>query len=206
MKLALSYIEVINGELNLEPLNLMMVFQVNCPGCFIHGFPMLKELQTHYGNKLSCLALSTAFEDFHVNSEENAKLLVNTGQLVGETLKAQEAGHLNWDHATLSVPVLIDKEINQSELQQSEFVENIIQNMLQRTTSALEQENMRTMVHNYFSQLPKCGKTFAANQMQGTPSFFLFTDSMEILMQWFGHGDSRLIRNKLDIFIDKKHG
>ncbi|MCA6432316.1 MAG: hypothetical protein IM574_01805, partial [Cytophagales bacterium] len=152
-------------------------------------------------------ALSTAFEDYQINTEENAKLLVNTGELVGETLKAQEAGHLNWGSSTLSVPVLIDEVINQSELQKSEFVESIIINMLdQTTTSPLQQENMRTSLHNYFSQLPQCGKTFAANLMRGTPSFFLFTDSMEILVQWFGHGDSRLIRNKVDIFIDKKHG
>lgn len=207
MKLALSYTEVINGELNIEPINLMMVFQVNCPGCFIHGFPVLKELQTHYENKLSCMALSTAFEDFHVNTEENTKLLVNTGELVGETLKAQQGGHLNWDHATLSVPVLIDEVVNKSELQQFEFVEDIIQIMLDPTTTpALEQENMRASLYSYFSQLPQCGKTFAANLMRGTPSFFVFTDSMEILMQWFGHADSRLIKNKLDIFIDKKHG
>ncbi len=207
MKLTLSYTEVINGELNFSPINLMMAFQVNCPGCFMHGFPMLKELQTHYGNKLSCIALSTAFEDFHVNTEENAKLLVNTGELVGETLRAQEAHHLNWDKTTLSVPVVIDEVVNQSELQKSEFVESVIINMLdQTTTSPLEQENMRTTLHNYFSQLPQCGRTFAATLMRGTPSFFLFSDSMEILVQWFGHGDSRLIRNKLDIFIDKKHG
>lgn len=206
MKLALSYTDVINGKFTLGSINLMMVFQVNCPGCFIHGFPLLKELQAHYNNKLSCFALATVFEDFHLNTEEHVRLLVNTGGLIGETLKAHEAGHLNWDHATLSVPVLIDEVIIQSELQQSEFVENVIQNILERTTTALEQENMRAMVRNYFSQLPKCGKTFAANLMRGTPSFFLFTDSMEILVQWFGHADRRLIRNKLDIFIDKKHG
>jgi hypothetical protein len=207
MKLALNYTEVINGELNLGPINLMMVFQVNCPGCFMHGFPMLRELQIHYGNKISCIALSTAFEDFQINTEENAKLLVNTGELVGETLRAQEAHHLNWDKATLSVPVVIDEVVSQSELQKSEFVESIITNIFdQTTTSPLEQENMRASLYNYFSQLPQCGKTFAANLMRGTPSFFLFTDSMEILVQWFGHSDSRLIRNKLDIFIDKKHG
>jgi hypothetical protein len=207
VKLTLSYTEVINGELKLRPINLMMAFQVNCPGCFMHGFPMLKELQTIYGDKLSCFALSTAFEDFHVNTVENAKLLVNSGELVGETLRAQEVHHLNWDKTTLCVPVAIDEVVNKSELQQTEFVESIIQNMLDQTTApALEQENMRASLYNYFSQLPQCGKTFAANLMRGTPSFFLFTDSMEILVQWFGHSDSRLIRNKLDIFIDKKHG
>ena len=206
MTFQLKYSEVLQGSFEPGALNLVMVFQVNCPGCFIHGFPLLKELQTHYDNKLSCFALATAFEDFHLNTEENVKLMVNTGDLVGETLKAQKAGMLKWDSANLSVPVLIDEVANQTELLQPEFIENIIKNLFDKTKTNLELENMRATVHNYFSQLPKCGKTFAANLMRGTPSFFLFTDSMEILVQWFGHTDSKTIKKELDIFIDKKHG
>lgn len=202
----LKYSEVLQGSFELAALNLVMVFQVNCPGCFIHGFPLLKQLQTHYDNKISCFALATAFEDFHLNTAENAKLMANTGELVGETLKAQQAGMLKWDSTNLSVPVLIDEIANQTELLHPEFIENIINSMFDRTMTNLELENMRVTVCNYFSQLPKCGKTFAANLMRGTPSFFLFTDSMEILVQWFGHADSRAIKKELDIFIDKKHG
>ncbi len=207
MKLALHYTEVLNGKFALSSINLMMVFQVNCPGCFIHGLPLVKELQAHYGNELSCFVLATAFEDFRLNTEENVKLLVDTGELVGETLKAQEAGHLHWDRNTLSVPVLIDEVVNQSELHQSEFVEKIIQNMLDpNTTTAVEQENLRATLDNYFSQLPKCGRTFAANLMRGTPSFFLFSDSMGILVQWFGHVDRLVVKKELDKFINKNHG
>jgi len=207
MKLALSYSEVLNGKFALGSTNLMMVFQVNCPGCFMHGFPLVRELQTHYGSQLSCFALATAFEDFHLNTEENVKLLVDTGALTGETLKAQEAGLLKWNRAKLSVPVLIDEISSQSELRQARFVENITQNMFDQTSAtALEQEHMRVTLNNYFGGLPKCGKTFAANLMRGTPSFFLFTDSMEILVQWFGHADSQVIIKELDTFIGKKHG
>ncbi len=206
MKLTLSYKEVMNEKFNPGPVNLMMVFQVNCPGCFIHGFPLLKELQTHYHHRLSCFALATAFEDFHVNTEENVKLLVNSGQLVGETLKAQKTGMLSWDKSNLSVPILVDEVTNQAELLNRQLIENIMTNMFDQTLGNREQQHMRTTVHNYFSQLPKCGKTFATNLMRGTPSFFLFTDSMEILVQWFGHADSRRIKKELDIFIDKKHG
>lgn len=206
MTFQLKYSEVLQGSFEPAALNLVMVFQVNCPGCFIHGFPLLKELQTHYDDKLSCFALATAFEDFHLNTAENIKLMANTGELVGETLKAQEAGMFKWDSTNLSVPVLIDEVANQNELIHPEFIENIIKNMFNRTKTNVEQENMRATVNNYFSQLPKCGKTFAANLMRGTPSFFLFTDSMEILVQWFGHADSRAIIKELDIFIDEKHG
>jgi hypothetical protein len=207
MKLMLSYKEVINGKFEPGPTNLMMVFQVNCPGCFMYGLPLLKELQAQYENKLSCFALATAFEDFHLNTEENVKLLINTGKLVGETLKAQQVGMLKWDSATLSVPVLIDEVVNQTELLHSEFVGSMIQNMFDRaSTTAMEKENLSAKLGNYFGQLPKCGKTFAANLMRGTPSFFLFTDSLEILVQWFGHVDRLVIKKELETFIDKKHG
>ncbi len=183
-----------------------MVFQVNCPGCFIHGFPLLKEIQTHYADKLSCFALATAFEDFHLNTEENVKLMVNTGELVGETSKAQEAGMLKWDTTDLSVPVLIDEVASQTELLHPAFIETIIKNMFDQAMTTSEQEYMRGTLHNYFSQLQKCGKTFAANLMRGTPSFVLFSDSMEIHVQWFGHADSRAVKRELDIIIDKQHG
>lgn len=206
MTLQLKYSEVLQGSFEPDSLNLVMVFQVNCPGCFIHGFPLLKEIQTHYVNKLSCFALATAFEDFHLNTEENVKLMVNTGELVGETLKAQKAGMLTWDSTNLSVPVLIDEVANQTELLKPEFIEAIIKNMFDKTMTTSEQANMRGTLHGYFSQLPKCGKTFAANLMRGTPSFFLFTDSMEIHAQWFGHADSRAVKKELDLVVDKQHG
>ena len=99
-----------------------------------------------------------------------------------------------------------EKEDNVNVKPMINLIENIIKNMFDQTMTTSEQENMRGTIHNYFSQMQKCGKTFAANLMRGTPSFFLFTDSMEILVQWFGHADSRAIKKELDIFIDKKHG
>lgn len=201
MKLALSYTEVINGRFNLGPINLMMVFQVNCPGCFIHGFPLIKELQAHYGDQLSSFVLSTAFEDFKLNTVENARLLVSSGTLVGETLKAKESRMLTWDRSNLSVPFLVDEVVNQSELLSPGFIDGIINNMFDRPMTDLELKKLKSSLHEYFIRLPKCGKTFAANLLRGTPSFVLFTDSMEVLLQWFGHADSRSLKRELDQFF-----
>ncbi|MFN3841561.1 MAG: hypothetical protein ACK4RF_12720 [Cyclobacteriaceae bacterium] len=205
MKLTLFYREVLNGQFETGPLNLMMVFQVNCPGCFIHGFPLVNQLQARYATSLSCFAMATAFEDFEFNTTENVKRLVNTGVLVGETQKAQQAGLLNWTSKCISIPILVDEVVNQSELLQPDFIENTIQNLFRNEeTNALH--NAKVSLQNYFSHIPRCGKTFAANLMRGTPSFFLFTDSMEVLLHWFGHADSQAIFRELDIFINKKHG
>lgn len=205
MKLLLRHHKSITGEFILGHLNLMMVFQVNCPGCFMHGFPLMKELQLYFGDKLSCFALSTAFEDFELNTPENARLLFSENQLLGETLKAQQAGLLEWDAQTITFPVLMDEVIGQAGLLQLEFIDRVIENIREGTPAASPADlvSMRTALSTYFGQIPQCGYTFAANLMRGTPSFFLFTDAMEILTQWFGHADSRVVKEKLDILIRK---
>lgn len=35
----------------------------------------------------------------------------------------------------------------------------------------------------------KCGYTFAVNLLQGTPTFIVFDDSLEVIKKWFGHKD-----------------
>jgi len=203
MKLLLRHNMSITGEFIPGHLNLMMVFQVNCPGCFMHGFPLMRELQTYFVNNLSCVALSTAFEDFELNTPENSKLLFTKNQLLGETLKAQQSGLLEWDAQTITFPVLMDDVIGQPELLQPEFIDKVIENIREGTPAATPDDlrNMRTTLSSYFGQVPQCGYTFAANLMRGTPSFFLFTDTMEILTQWFGHADSRVIKEKLGMLM-----
>jgi hypothetical protein len=196
-----------NGEFNPGSLNLMMVFQVNCPGCFIHAFPLMKALHRRYGESITCVALSTAFEDFNLNTKENTLFLFRNGHFVGETLRALEAGQFEWANTTITFPILMDALVSQSELLNPEFIENIIRQQPEwNNASATEKVNLRASLQKYFGQLPQCGFTFASNLMQGTPSFFLFDGSMQILLRWFGHADRRVIEKELDIFIDKKHG
>lgn len=202
MKLKLKYQQIVRGNFSLKRTNLMMVFQVNCPGCFMHGFPLLTELQSHFGSSLNCFALSTAFEDFELNTAENTKQLLTTGELVGETLKVYRTG-LPY---TITLPVLMDDLIGKEELISPAFIESICRNAVEETISTEDLTNLQESLHKYYCQMPTCGYTFAANLMRGTPSFFLFTDTLEILAQWFGHADSTLVKEKLDMLIRKNNG
>lgn len=127
MKFALRYSDVVNGKFITGRYNLVMVFQVNCPGCFIHGFPLMNELKVTYGDSISFFALSTAFEDFDLNTAENTRLLVNDGTFVGEPRKAFEGELVQCIGNKVTFPVLIDLLVHQSELLHPEFIENIIQ-------------------------------------------------------------------------------
>ena len=84
-KLVLEYEHPLQGKFTLHKLNLLLTFQVNCPGCFSYALPLFNKLLEEYPKEeVSFLALSTAFEDFDKNTLANTKNLVHTGKLVGE--------------------------------------------------------------------------------------------------------------------------
>lgn len=202
MKLILQYSEVLNGQFSTSDVNLMMTFQVNCPGCFVHGFPLMNEIQAQFQSELSCFTMSTEFEDFDLNTVDNARLLVDKSVFVGETLKAHKAGLFNGNK--ISFPVLVDQQVTQNDLVDPLFVNSIIKKRREwQSADESEKQIVRTALQEYFGQLPECGYTFAANLIQGTPTFILFNKSMDILYGWFGHTDPKLAAEKIATFITK---
>jgi thiol-disulfide isomerase/thioredoxin len=72
-----------------DKIVLVEVFQVNCPGCFMHAIPEAIEIYNKYKDEgVRVLGIATAFEDFDKNTVENLKMLVETGEVIGETQKA----------------------------------------------------------------------------------------------------------------------
>lgn len=186
MSLQLRYAEVFNGDYSPGKLNLLMVMQVNCPGCFLYGLPQMIHLNNQYRNKVNFSVLSTAFEDFDLNTSDNTRRLVEEGHLVGETKKAMQAHNLDREQFALPFPVLFDEMVSKDVLQQDQFINLVMANNFETTTHPLPEE-MRSMLWHHFGNFEKCGFTFAANLLQGTPSFILFNDRLEIRARWFGH-------------------
>lgn len=78
--------EVLQGDASLRTRTVVLVFQVNCPGCFLYALPTAEAIHQERDRLgLSVLAVSTAFEDFSLNTVENTRALVDHGTLVGET-------------------------------------------------------------------------------------------------------------------------
>ncbi|MGK7911794.1 MAG: hypothetical protein AB4050_10000 [Synechococcus sp.] len=156
--------QVMQGEFLLKPLNLLLVFQVNCPGCFVYALPLAARLQDVYGDRLNILGLSTAFEDFDLNTLENTRCLLETGEVIGMTKQyLQQQGQASYA-LPISFPVAFDwLEPNPRGSNLTEFHSP----HAQRSLSA--------------------GYTFRTNRLRGTPSWILFDESSKILAQWFGH-------------------
>jgi hypothetical protein len=110
-KFHLDYDRILQGDFALAKsegeLNLFFVFQVNCPGCFIYGFPLVESLHQKYKSRgLKVLGISTAFEDFDYNTSANVELLLTERTLIGATKRA--IGDV-YDAQSISFPIASDR-------------------------------------------------------------------------------------------------
>lgn len=101
--------EMVQGSFEPGQLNILLAFQVNCPGCFTHALPLATALYERYRNSaVRVLGLSTAFEDFLLNTVAHTRQLIEEARLVGETARHFQAmGEKRYDLA-LPFPVAMD--------------------------------------------------------------------------------------------------
>lgn len=76
----LTWIQSSAQDLTHE-LQLMLLFQPNCPGCHTYALPLANELAS-VKQDFDIYSVSTAFEDFEFNNERTARLLLQ-GKHVG---------------------------------------------------------------------------------------------------------------------------
>lgn len=187
-QLQLHFEKQLKESFSLQKLNFLFVFQVNCPGCFFYGFPMVERLYKEFNGKMSFMGLSTAFEDFELNTFKNTELLVKEAVLVGETHKAflnQGFNELPYD---ISVPVFMDAKADTSVFDYKKAALNICNtNPNYVIWPQFEQEALQEKVITYLKGLKEISLTFTLNQLSGTPTFIIFNDVYEILYHKFGH-------------------
>lgn len=109
--------EILQGDFKVaNDLNLLLAFQVNCPGCFIYALPLAETLHNQYGNRLNVLGLSTAFEDFELNTVDHTKKLLDGGEVIGQTQKyLSQMGEVSYS-SSISFPIAFDQVGKASEI------------------------------------------------------------------------------------------
>lgn len=158
---------------------LVEVFQVNCPGCFLYALPQAIDLYRRYAARgLVVLGVATAFEDFDKNTRRNLQALLETGQVVGETLKVLgDRGQLQngaWPRR-IPFPVAMDNLFKAEQPVNEQSVETYIRQNLPILTvqSAEYRQQIRQQVFRYLQQLEYRAETFDCFGLQGTPSHLL---------------------------------
>jgi hypothetical protein len=185
MTIQLQMDRILQDSFKLQDLNLLFVFQVNCPGCFLYGFPFVNKLQEQYREAgLNVLGLSTAFEDFELNTAANVELLLTQQQTVGATQRSIGA---HYDLA-INFPIAIDRLTTGAELATPEQIEFVCGKVSEiDLLSSPEQEALRQRVKASLLRYGQTSATFALNNLSGTPSFLLVDSHLQLLDGWFGH-------------------
>jgi len=185
MKIQLKVDRVLQGSFDLKALNLLFVFQVNCPGCFIYGFPLVNKLYWKYRQLgLNILGLSTAFEDFEYNTAANTALLLTEMKLVGATRQALGEFYSQ----TIDFSVAVDQFTTGAALATSENIKISTEAIpdFDRLPKS-EQSALRQKVIAQLQRHAKTSATFTLNHLPGTPTFLLVDQNLQLLDGWFGH-------------------
>lgn len=193
-------------EENLGKVILIEAFQVNCPGCFVGGLP--EAIDVYLKNKekpLEVWGLATAFEDYRLNSIDNLRKLLDTGEVVGETHRhLSELNMLSmdrlqyfipfpvaWDHITPCHGEVSDEAINQ-----------VIHRDFPQFDSMPEENKswIKGQVEAYLNKKDFNAGTFETYQMKGTPTAILIDKKGVVRHNLFGSGQGleALVESLLD--------
>ncbi len=189
-----------NGPMDLNNLSgsvvLIEVFQVNCPGCFLYALPAAIHLYEKYHEQgLEVIGLATAFEDYDKNTLDNLKLLVNAGEVIGETYKALsqhgqlvDAGKLPWK---LPFAVAMDRVIPDNEPVTDARVLAYSRQLLSQFDRLPEEQqcSILNQVRTFMEQKIMKAETFERFALQGTPSALIFDKKGALHNASFGQVD-----------------
>ena len=198
-KLKLKFQEILRGDFKTGNLNLLLVFQVNCPGCFLQAFPIANQLKKDYSSRgLNVLGLSTAFEDFELNTLENTKRLMTQGELTGETKRILN----RLGHKKLPLKIQFDVAFDFLEPRNLKDIDKEAENYCQQIEGFEEaHQDRKDVIHGqlkqYFFDKKYTAFTFDENKLQGTPSWILFDKNFHVLFECFGNKEYDFFQNLL---------
>ncbi|HJU59187.1 MAG TPA: TlpA family protein disulfide reductase [Nitrososphaeraceae archaeon] len=193
-----------NIDKSMGKVILVEVFQVNCPGCFMYGIPKAIEIYKNYSrDDVVVLGLATAFEDYDKNTTDNLRLLLSSGQVIGETLNAlRQYGQLHeGNKLSYKIPFPVAMDIlrkNTSKFSDTnilDFIETNIPNY--NSYSESDKKILFERVKDYLKNKKYSAMTFDEYKLQGTPSAILIDRKGILRNVFFG------ATNFLDGFINQ---
>lgn len=184
MKLDLQVGEIVQGSLSLSDRNLMLVWQVNCPGCLARALPMLTKINSEHAD-VFCFAMSSAFEDFNFNNLNSTKALLEQGELTLHSKRYfSQIGHKVLPYR-FELPVVMDWFLDDAVITNlPDAVLNVLDR--ERLSPGAEQQ-IKKHLNQRLLPMAKMGRTFLNNEFQGTPTWVYFDRDLEIIECWFGH-------------------
>jgi len=165
-----------NFDQEKDHVVLAEVFQVNCPGCFLYGMPEAINIYNKFKDDgVRVLGVATAFEDFDKNTLDNLKLLLQTGEVIGDTKQALgQNGKIDGSKLQYKIPFPVGmdslkktaEDITQERIM--EFIYKQLPNFDSQPDDYKKQIIQRTK--DYMKTKEYEAETFEMYSLQGTPS------------------------------------
>ena len=171
---------------------LIEVFQVNCPGCFIGALPeVIQTYMTFKEKPLTVWGLATAFEDHHLNTLDNLKKLLDTGEVVGETMvMLSERDMLSMGRLQyfMPFPVAMDQMVKRAGgVQEGEVQQWIDRDFPDfKTMPELHRNQIEMQIREYLEKKEYDALTFDQYGLRGTPSTIIIDKKGIIRHKLFG--------------------
>jgi hypothetical protein len=188
-KMKLSYSAWVQGECVVRELNLLLVFQISCPGCLLFALPFTEKLFHKYSAKeLNILGLATAASEYQINTLNNLRAFLKNGYLMNEALSMIDEYAILDASLRVSFPVGFDtviqakKNINRKE--KKKLIDHICG---QYTLTEDDEHHIVQKVEQKTKKKEYWSYTYDYNQFQGTPTWILFDKEYTILGEWYGH-------------------
>ncbi|MEJ2260444.1 MAG: TlpA disulfide reductase family protein [Nitrosopumilaceae archaeon] len=191
-----------NFDQEKDKIVLVEVFQVNCPGCFMHAIPEAINIYNKYKDDgVRVLGIATAFEDFDKNTLDNLKMLVETGEVIGETKNALSMyGQLKDGNKLpfkIPFPLGMDNLTKINGDVSQEQIMKFIYAQLPEFDSQPEDYKSQIIqrVKDHLMSKEYSAETFEKYQLQGTPSTILVDRKgilREVSFGQAGHIDSMI--------------
>ena len=162
-----------------DNVKLVEVFQVNCPGCFMHSIPEIINIYNKYkSDGLSVMGMATAFEDYDKNTLENLEMLLTTGEVVGDTKQAlTQYGQLDNGKLPFKIPypVAMDSLVKEGGEPSMEKMNAFINQQIPNFESQPDEykNQIYARVKEYYKSKEYTAETFEMYSLQGTPSTIL---------------------------------
>jgi len=168
-----------NFDQEKDHIVLVEVFQINCPGCFMHAIPEAINIYNKYKDEgVRVLGIATAFEDFDKNTLENLKMLVETGEVIGETKEALSMqGQLKDGKLPFKIPFPLGMDNltkTSGEISQEKILQFIYPQIPEFDSQPEEyKKQIIERVKRYMKSKEYSAETFEKFALQGTPSTIL---------------------------------
>ena len=164
-----------NVDQEKDHVILVEVFQVNCPGCFLYGIPEAMNIYNKFKDDgVRVFGVATAFEDFDKNTLDNLKMLVETGEVIGDAKQGLgQNGKLDDSKLAYKIPFPIAMDsLKTSEDITEERIMDFIYNQLPDFDSQPDDYKKQIVqrVKDNMKSKEFEAETFEMYSLQGTPS------------------------------------